>query len=550
MNNRTPRLYVDICLVVLFVMLILLGLIFSLSIPSGIVYPVDVDYEKGWYYEDGTACDVLDLDRSPGTHRISRTITAQDIMGASLCCDTSNLLFDVYLDSMKIYSFHPDLPEFYGNYYGSFPHFISIPQFEGTKKLTIEYESLFDDPWTAFRNMKLTEAADYYQAILRNYLGRFMQCFLIILAGLTMVLCGFIFDKDKERFTSSVSLGVVSVILACYSNSGSLLIQAVTHNSATPRIIELMSLMLLPIPTIIYMGAFTGNLRKWYVKLIIGLATANTIISFIIVRLTDLDFHDLLICSHVTILLGLVFCFYMIFDIIRKKGMRKGTVLLVISVAVVFIAGIIDLMRYYFSNSSDTAMFTRYGLVVLIILMGYNEIRELIKVGENSIKTEIMAKVAYTDALTGIPNREAFYVFEKELLAQKKGYKCQIIQLDLNYLKKANDEFGHQEGDKLIIAAARAINDSFGVFGQCFRTGGDEFTVAVENSKYDKAVEEFNRQVEIRNNDGVLDLRVELSIAYGAAEFIAGTSDLEEVEAVADGRMYKMKKQMKAERKE
>ena len=547
--NRTTRIYADITLVVLFVMLIMLGLIFSISIPSGVTHPVDVDYQKGWTYENGSAGDVMYPDRTEGKHRLSRSINADDIMGATLCCDTANLLFDVYLDDMKIYDFHPELPGFYGKYYGSYPHFISIPQFEGVKTLTIEYESLFDDDWTAFRNMRLTEAADYYKAINQNYLFRFMQCFLILLAGLVMILCGFIFDKDKARFTQTISLGVVAVVLACYSNSGSLLIPAITGNSMTPRLIDLMCLMLLPIPTIIYIGAFTNFIEKWYIKLIIGLAILNTVSTFVLVRTTGNDFHAYLVFSHLTILIGLLFCFYMIIRFVARNGMRKGAALLVISVAVVFVAGLIDILRYYFANSADNAMFTRYGLIVMIVLMGYYEIRQLINVSENSIKTELMAKIAYTDALTGIPNREAFYLYEKEINEMKPGSTCQIVQLDLNYLKKANDEFGHLEGDKLITAAAKAINESFGVYGKCFRTGGDEF-IGVVKDNLDKVIKEFNKQVDKVNSDEKLALQVPLSVAYGSAEFIAGKSNLEEVEAIADGRMYKMKKQMKAERKD
>ena len=547
--NKTTRIYADITLVVLFFMLILLGMIFSVSIPSGITHPIDVDFEQGWINEEGRLVSSLKLDRSGGIHEMTRYINANDIMGASLCCDSSNILFDVYLDDLHIYKFHPDNTDLYGNYYGTYPHFISIPQFEGSKKLTIKYEALLDSDWTAFRNMRLTEAADNYKLIIQDYLFRFILCFLILIVGLVMVLCGFIFDKDKARFTQSVSLGVVAVILACYSNSGSILIAAITGNSMTPRLIELACLMLLPIPVIIYIGAFTDNISKWYIKFIIGLAAVNTVTNYVVVKFTSLDYHDLLTSSHVIILLGLVFCFYMIIRFIIKTGMRRGTALLVISVAVVFVAGFIDLLRYYFANSNDTAKFTRYSLIVLVILMGYYEVRELIKVGENSIKTELMAKIAYTDALTGIPNREAFYEYEKEILALKPGSSCHIVQLDLNYLKKANDEYGHLEGDKLIFAAAQVIDKSFGVYGKCFRTGGDEFIGVVMNN-LGKVEKEFLKQVDRINADESVGLKVPLSIAYGSAEFICGESDLEEIEAIADGRMYEMKKKMKAERKD
>ena len=547
--SRTSRVFADITLTVLFIVVILLGMIFVISIPDGIVDAVDVDYSGGWTYDDGTSAVLTKLNRSEGVHSISQTIYSKDIKGASLCTDASNLLFDVYLGDELIYSFHPDLPSFYGKYYGNYVHFINIPQFDDEETLRIEYESLLDSDWSSFRNMRLTEPSYYFRTIVQNDLLRFMECFIVLLIGLAIVLFGFIFDRDKERFTQTISLGVVAVILSCYSNSGSLIIQVITNNSATPRIIDLMCLMLLPIPTIIYIAMFTGFLRKWFVKAVIGVSAVNTVTNFVLVRLTDKDFHDFLPVTHLIIGVGLFLCFYMIFRHISRKGLRKGTALLVISGAIIFVAGAIDMVRYYFRNSTDTAMFTRYGLMVFIIIMGYNEIRELILISEKSIKTELMAKVAYTDALTGIANREALYLYEKEIREARPGTVYQVFQLDLNYLKKANDEFGHLEGDKLIIAAARAIDGSFGVYGKCFRTGGDEF-IAVVKDDAGKALKEFDLQVTRANSDEDLALNVPLSIAYGSAEFVAGTSDLAEIEAVADREMYKMKKQMKAERKD
>ncbi|MBR2524479.1 MAG: GGDEF domain-containing protein [Clostridiales bacterium] len=544
--NRSTRIYADITLVVLFVMLVLLGMIFYMTIPDGTVNGVDVDYTEGWTAEDGSAVNVLELDRSEGKHRISRDLDADKVRGASLCTDETNLLFDVYLDDELIYSFHPSLPRFYGNYYGSYPHFISIPQYEGTKTLTIEYESLYDSDWTAFRNMKLTEGADYYRSIMQRDLLKFMQCFMILLAGLMMVLCGFIFDTDRARFTETVSLGVMAVILACYSNSGSLLIQAITGNSAGIRIIELMCLMLLPIPTIIFIAAFTDCLNKWYIKAIIGMATANTVANFIVVRTTGLDFHDMLFISHIIIGIGLLLCGFMIIRYIRLKKRKRGLAMLGISVVIVFIAGAGDMIRYYFANPRDTALLTRYGLMIFIVLMGYSEVKELIAISEKSIKTELMQKVAYTDALTGINNREAFYEFESEI-KKKESYKCIIMQMDLNFLKKANDEFGHSEGDKLICAAAGCIDESLGEFGKCFRTGGDEFTAIIEGN-FEDAMKAFEAKREEINNDKDIDLQVPLSIAYGTAEYVAGRDNLEDVEALADSRMYECKKKMKAER--
>ena len=79
------------------------------------------------------------------------------------------------------------------------------------------------------------------------------------------------------------------------------------------------------------------------------------------------------------------------------------------------------------------------------------------------------------DAQTGIKNRLAF---EKEMEKYIKISKnAAIVVLDINYLKRINDKYGHKEGDEVIINAAKIIQKSFISIGDAFRIGGDEFCV-------------------------------------------------------------------------
>ena len=193
-----------------------------------------------------------------------------------------------------IYSFHPELPHFYGKYYGNYVHFINIPDFIGEEKLTIVYDPMLDIDWTAFRDMELSLSSTYFRHIMQNDMTQFLICFTILLAGVLIVMLGFIFDKEKERLAETVSLGTIAVVLACYSNTGSLLIQAITQNSAVPRVIEIVSLALLPIPVLIFIASITDCLDKWWMKVMITLPILNLIVNFVLVRNTSLDFHDIL----------------------------------------------------------------------------------------------------------------------------------------------------------------------------------------------------------------------------------------------------------------
>ena len=58
-----------------------------------------------------------------------------------------------------------------------------------------------------------------------------------------------------------------------------------------------------------------------------------------------------------------------------------------------------------------------------------------------------------------------------------------VFVFDINGLKTVNDTYGHDEGDELIVSAARCIEKAVGDFGRCYRVGGDEFIVVTNMEK-------------------------------------------------------------------
>lgn len=90
-------------------------------------------------------------------------------------------------------------------------------------------------------------------------------------------------------------------------------------------------------------------------------------------------------------------------------------------------------------------------------------------------KKEMLLK---TDAMTGLFNRYQ-YNLELEKYDDKLALDENLVILvsDINNLKKTNDQFGHEAGDELIVAGATLLKNVFSPFGECYRTGGDEFLV-------------------------------------------------------------------------
>lgn len=80
--------------------------------------------------------------------------------------------------------------------------------------------------------------------------------------------------------------------------------------------------------------------------------------------------------------------------------------------------------------------------------------------------------LSYTDALTGLGNRNKYIQFLREF-EEKEHQSVGIVFLDINGLKEANDKYGHDYGDRQIVKTAEMLNAVFE--NHVFRIGGDEF---------------------------------------------------------------------------
>lgn len=90
--------------------------------------------------------------------------------------------------------------------------------------------------------------------------------------------------------------------------------------------------------------------------------------------------------------------------------------------------------------------------------------------------------IAYTDDLTGLPNRRKFsecisYHIEK---SNQQSSKFGLLFLDIDNFKHINDQYGHVVGDQLLKECALRLVDAVGNSAVIFRKSGDEFLIIVE----------------------------------------------------------------------
>jgi diguanylate cyclase (GGDEF)-like protein len=108
-----------------------------------------------------------------------------------------------------------------------------------------------------------------------------------------------------------------------------------------------------------------------------------------------------------------------------------------------------------------------------------------------------ITRLAYTDGLTGLANRERMRsILEGFLLARHSGFHpTALLLLDLDRFKAVNDTLGHQMGDELLKHVAQRIQRVVGSDGAVGRLGGDEFKVILASDTARRDAEAIARDI-------------------------------------------------------
>jgi diguanylate cyclase (GGDEF)-like protein len=157
---------------------------------------------------------------------------------------------------------------------------------------------------------------------------------------------------------------------------------------------------------------------------------------------------------------------------------------------------------------------------------------------------------AHTDYLTGLANRSEFETSVRRELAgaTRHGRPLSLMLMDLDELKKINDNFGHHAGDEAIRFVAQVIRKEVRTSDISARLGGDEFGIAMPDAGIATATEVAGRiQSALRGPSQNGKVGNELELSFGLAEWQVG-QEYTELFQVADRNLYRNKRRHNARR--
>ena len=158
-------------------------------------------------------------------------------------------------------------------------------------------------------------------------------------------------------------------------------------------------------------------------------------------------------------------------------------------------------------------------------------------------KENLLLYLSETDLMTGIRNRGSGEKKIKELI--ESGHEGTFYLLDVDEFKSINDIYGHNIGDKVLIAVADSLKNSFQNSDVVMRLGGDEFAVfacdILEEGAAVSRIENFFRCIEAMDIPELGDHKIYISLGAAFKRRDDG-EDFDSLYRDADSCTYESKK--------
>ena len=161
-------------------------------------------------------------------------------------------------------------------------------------------------------------------------------------------------------------------------------------------------------------------------------------------------------------------------------------------------------------------------------------------------REQAIAKLAYWDPLTNLPNRALFILRLNQAIesAERQGRSCFVLMMDLDRFKHVNDVMGHRFGDLILKELASRLSNDLGIDKEKLaRLGGDEFVILMPNADLLSAQNLATRiLLAMEKPISLEDQTVDIGAGIGIAGYPEHAADAELLLSHAEVAMYTAKR--------
>ncbi|TDO96870.1 putative bifunctional diguanylate cyclase/phosphodiesterase [Marinomonas balearica] len=153
-------------------------------------------------------------------------------------------------------------------------------------------------------------------------------------------------------------------------------------------------------------------------------------------------------------------------------------------------------------------------------------------------------QIAYTDALTKLPNRRSLTcIFDRISKKCKHDERLLSIQfLDLDEFKAINDTLGHKLGDRVLIETAQRLQSIVSVDDEIVRLGGDEFLLFIQSNEISEATNVAEKVIDALSHPITLkEANIRITPSIGISFFQKDGDTIDSLMQYSDIAMYRAK---------
>lgn len=476
------------------------------------------------------------------THSINTRIPLDISKLNCIAFQNYHQMIHIYIENELIYSFGHNMPESYpipANLW----LFVPIEDEYVNKQIRIEFSSPVEYYAKVVPDVLIGEKSSILLFILKLELFGIIPSFLLL--GLSAFLfITWVMIRKSLRVDQLLYLALFSFHIILWSATETPSLQFFVNLPSNISSISNVALMLVSYPVLL----FFRESSKAGVKKVARILLFASWLHFIVINILQLTgillLEESLIFTHINLVVSSIIL--IIAKIKAEIHTKKNRLVSSESIGFLILMAtfLTDMYRYYTYQLYDYALFTRIGLLIFISILGINSMKYSLELILIANKAKVFEHLAYHDVLTGYYNRNAYEEYiNKVKLKPEEWSKTIFFNVDLNNLKSINDNKGHDAGDLYIIANINFIMDFFESIGSCYRTGGDEFIIIINNSNTNIFFESLQR---LQNNLAELNQNTSISFAYGFAIFDPTyDQNIQDTIKRADDEMYRKKVKMK-----
>lgn len=486
-------------------------------------------------------------------YTVNTTSTESTLTGTIYIIDSNNNILsfytshqnvELYCNGELLYNYPISNDNIFAKTPGYAWNFVSLPV--GENQIEIRLTSCYKYYIARIPDFYYGNIPAITSKIIDDNLASFAICTVVLFFGICVIIFWLTMHKNSLHSATLLYLGIFAVILSIWSLNESRLSILIIKNNIAASYIAFDLLLLLPLPFAQFVKYFyKSNSKIWDIYSICSLV--NAVVCTLLQLWKLLDLRETLWTSHTMILiLALIVIWYSI-KMLNENNENNLIRVHLICICIYAFSLFMDMIAFYV-GVWDNNTFGRIGLLIYFVVVGLSTLQESTDLMKMGLQTKAYEKIAYTDQLTGLANRAAFIRDIDKLNEAKEDIA--LMNLDINNLKRTNDNYGHYNGDIYIKAASEVIQNVFSKIGICYRIGGDEFEVIVPKSSYynlDKYMLQLDKEMVRADFDGKMTW---MHIAHGYCIFDSNVDDdLMDTYKRADVLMYIDKENKKSQDK-